>query len=282
VLHTSQWFDIFASITDLHPPRFLPLYRRLFAGGAGFWARRHSPAEAELAMEALAGCPDEAMLAIAEVSALAHWKAQEQQSGTLSVRELIRRGDAIEQQLRRPDAVVAAGSPPGVTLPERRGSLPGPGPPPPQAFPSEEMRRIAAEIYREAVILYLHTVLSDSHPGARQSPLPHPPRGLTARTTGVPEIMQQVAVIARLLGQLPPSELDRSLVFPLCFAGCMADDGAQRVWLKSRMDGHKDTVGNVYQIKAVMDRVWQRRDAHGGPVDWRDVMREQGWSLLLV
>ncbi|GBE84085.1 hypothetical protein SCP_0600630 [Sparassis crispa] len=46
------------------------------------------------------GCPDEAVLATAEISALAHWKAAEQRSGSFSMRELVRRRDLIEQQLR--------------------------------------------------------------------------------------------------------------------------------------------------------------------------------------
>lgn len=98
----------------------------------------------------------------------------------------------------------------------------------------------------------------------------------------MPEIVEQVGAITHLLGQLPVTEVDRSLMFPLCFAGCLTDDGAQRAWLKSRMEGHKESVGSVYQIRNVIDRVWARRDAHGGAVDWREVMREQGWSLLLV
>lgn len=100
--------------------------------------------------------------------------------------------------------------------------------------------------------------------------------------TGVPEIIEQVGAITRLLSQLPPSEADRALVFPLCFTGCATDDRAQRAWLRGRLEGHKESVGNVYQIRNVLDRVWAQRDAGGGAVDWRDVMRDQGWNLLLV
>lgn len=64
----------------------------------GFWA--DADALYSLRMDLLTGCPDEAILAIAETSALAHWKATEQRNGSLSYRDLIRRGDDIEQRLR--------------------------------------------------------------------------------------------------------------------------------------------------------------------------------------
>ncbi|OBZ68270.1 hypothetical protein A0H81_12051 [Grifola frondosa] len=72
--------------------RFLSLYRRLFGGSAGYWV---SAPHAHLRMDALAGCPDEAILAVVEISALTHWKATELHGGSLSVCELIRRGDQI-------------------------------------------------------------------------------------------------------------------------------------------------------------------------------------------
>jgi hypothetical protein len=112
-------------------------------------------------METLTGCPDEAMLGIADVSALAHWKTTEQRKGSLSFRELIRRGDEIEKKLRQhfddPPNFVIDQAPlhPGLALPEN-GTSP---------FVSEEMYRILSGIFRESVLLYLHTILSDANPG---------------------------------------------------------------------------------------------------------------------
>ena len=52
-----QYVDIFASITLMQPPRYLSLYKRLFGGGAGFWATNASPGgqHAELRMDTLSG-----------------------------------------------------------------------------------------------------------------------------------------------------------------------------------------------------------------------------------
>ena len=51
-------------------------------------------------MELLTGCRDNAVLALAETAALAAWKARELQRGSLSVRELVRRADAIEKAMK--------------------------------------------------------------------------------------------------------------------------------------------------------------------------------------
>lgn len=164
----------------MRPPKYLALYRRLFGNNNDFWASSsHGQDDSyELRMDSLTGCPDNVMLGIAEVSALAHWKVQEQQNGCLSMRELIRRGDAIEQQLRthtEPESFAEVDqapmhpSLPGTNIDYTHSHLSALSLP--QAvdttiqFPSEEMRRVAACLFRETAVLYLHTVLSDPIPG---------------------------------------------------------------------------------------------------------------------
>lgn len=178
-----QWIDIFSSMTFMQPPRYLALYRRLFVGGAGYWASTGgqpiSPRQAELSFESITGCPEEALLAIAEISALSHWKAAELQSGSLSTRELIRRGDQIESHLRRrsserqkeemEEAKIARGmgvgvdmngmAPAGMTAAGLSTTLPEP------RMETDDARRIVANMFRDTVVLYLHTVLNESSPG---------------------------------------------------------------------------------------------------------------------
>lgn len=161
-------------MTLLRPPKFLALYRRLFGNSGDFWAgsgHNHDDSY-ELRIHSLTGCPEDVMLGIAEVSALAHWKAQEQRNGCLSMRELIRRGDAIEQQLRTHtepecfadvDQAPMHPSLPGTNV-DYAGSASMAALSSPQSantpiqFPSEETRRVVASLFRETTILYLHTV----------------------------------------------------------------------------------------------------------------------------
>lgn len=100
-------------------------------------------------MDLLTGCPDEALLAIAEVSNLAHWKASQIRNGCLSYPELIRRGTAIDQRLRRAPTDLSR-------LQDRHTS---------NAGPSREQRALVANVFRETARLYLHIVLSNSVPG---------------------------------------------------------------------------------------------------------------------
>jgi hypothetical protein len=267
-----MWYDIFSSLTLVRPPKFIALYRRLLAGGGNgggnYWREPDlNESNLDLHMESLSGCPDEVMLAIAEVSALAHWKETESCNGSLSVRELVRRGEAIERQLRQRavDPVSFAEVDQGPLHP----SLPQMLPPLNESgqavlpFPDEEMRRISASLFREAAMLYLYTVLNDNYPG-------------------VPEISESVGANIQLFNQLPPSEVDRSLVFPICLAGCMTNDPVRRDVLKARLQAQDHSFGNLLLTRAVMEAVWQKRDAHGGVVDWRETMRDHSLNLLLV
>ncbi|KAI0671466.1 fungal-specific transcription factor domain-containing protein [Trametes maxima] len=292
---TGQYIDVMASVTLKQPPRFLSLYKRLFGGGAGFWATNASPrtGAAELRMDALTGCPDEALLAIAEISALAHWKAQELQAGSLSVRELIRRGDVIEKELReratgmRSDenefqgqpvalagldmGVAPAGLPMSMGLAQVQPGMSGASRSP--RAPVDRNKHIVGEMFREAAVLYLHTVLSDSLPG-------------------VPEIINNVDQMMKLLNELPPSAYDRSLTFPLFLAGSMTNNQMMREVVKHRFFMQDATMGNILLAQTMLEQIWMHRAAvmrahQAGertvPLgDWRDSLRMQWASLLLV
>jgi hypothetical protein len=123
--------------------------------------------EQGLQMETISGFTDEALLGLAETSALAYWKSGELRKGSLSVRELIRRGNEIdlriqERQLAPVTFVETGQAPLHPSLPQVPMAEGGH---PITPWPSKDMRRVAADIYRESVFLYLHTVMSDCNPG---------------------------------------------------------------------------------------------------------------------
>jgi len=101
-------------------------------------------------------------------------------------------------------------------------------------------------------------------------------------STGVPETSDSVGKIIELFEQSSPSEVDGSLVFPICLAGCMTDDPVRREMLKARLQVQDQTVGNLMLTCAAMEAVWQKRDSQGGVVDWRETMRGPHLNLLLV
>ncbi|KAJ3732536.1 fungal-specific transcription factor domain-containing protein [Lentinula guzmanii] len=252
----TMWMDIFASLSLMRPPKHLLLYQRLLSHSA--WSidtnLTHSVSPQ---METLTGCPDDVMLAIAEISALAHWKSMERIKGTLNYRDLIHRGDDIEQRLRqRPETPIFEEDPPlhpNLLQPSITDIT----------FPNQEVRKLLASIFRATALLYLHTVLHDSNPG-------------------VSDISASVNGVVQLVHQLLPSNVDRVIVFPICLAACMTDDRMHRDFLKGRIQAQDESIGNLMKTRLLMEAVWQKRDIQGGTVDWRETMRDQASNLILL
>ncbi|KAJ6507860.1 fungal-specific transcription factor domain-containing protein [Mycena vitilis] len=258
IVNLTLWLDIFSSLTTMHPPKYIGLHKRLFGDSASWELASGGP---EIRINALTGWPEEVLLGIAEVSELSHWKAVEKPQGPLSNRDLIRRGTEIEQQLRKASSAPACRvevdkTPLHPKLLQADSEVAN-------ATPSNEARQVVARIFSETAILYLHTVLGDSNPN-------------------VPEISDSVEIIVQLLGQLPASELDQALVFPICLAGCMTDNPSRRDLLKGRLQGLNERFGNSMRTWLLMEAVWQKRDVSGTTVDWRETMRQRGLNLLLV
>lgn len=157
------------STITLHTiPKHLAFYRRLYRGGGGFWSATSglsAKEDSDLRVDTLIGCPDEVLLGIAETSTLSCWKIQEMRKGCLSMKELIRRGNIIESHLRSCEPMYSREpdqTPLHPDLPaDEDSNLKG------MAGISAvvETRQVVAKIYREAALLYLHTVLSDPIPG---------------------------------------------------------------------------------------------------------------------
>ncbi|KAF9532466.1 fungal-specific transcription factor domain-containing protein [Crepidotus variabilis] len=242
------WLDIFSSLSKPQAPKFLQLWEALLQGDQtnAYWGLAGNDLEVphRLRMENLTGCPDDAMLAIARISSLAHWKSLQLRNDCLSYPELIKRGDLIEQKLRRSTSEVPSHSSSNA--------------------PIDKNRIVVADIFRQAAILYLHTVLSNSTP------------------VGVPEIGNSVETLFQLFHQLPPSELDRGLSFPLCLAACMTNDSTRRDFFSNRIRGLNESFGNLLQMRRLMEAVWQKRDVRGQHADFRESIQEQGMKLLLI
>ncbi|KAI0687729.1 fungal-specific transcription factor domain-containing protein [Cytidiella melzeri] len=270
-----MWMDVLTSIIYMSSPRFLAVYRRLLGAGAGgFWASTGNE-RMELRMDKLTGCPDEAVLALAETAHLANWKMHEQQNGSLSMRELIRSGDQIEQALKRggPFRSISA-SPTNEAGPGGGSSVLLPsGLPAPEMYSAgfnlspqvDAARRAIPHIWRETAVLYLHTVMSDSHPG-------------------VPEIINSVSTLMDWYNGFVPSDLDRSILFPLILTAVLTDNTLYQDIIKQRITLHGTDVifnGPMAQAGNLIEFVWQRRTA-GLPIDWRECMRERWSSLVMV
>ena len=268
IVRTTMWFEVLASVTMGKPPRFLEVYQVLFAdsgrivevGGSASRIRT----ESEFSMLEVMGCDNLTFLALAEISALAAWKEEETKNQTLSFVELAERKAKIEERCLRAIAEAEANI-------LRDGS----------AMHDDSLqnrRRLTADIFRASARLYLHTVLSGDKPGVREV------------RDGVRDTIDALKRVPAEPKSLRCSVV-RSVVFPLCLAGCMTDDVSERTTVKEFLEG-EGGAGNCGSVVAVMETVWERRDAkrRGGrrsaedaaDVSWRDVLRERGGGMPIL
>ncbi|CDO71849.1 hypothetical protein BN946_scf184939.g73 [Trametes cinnabarina] len=294
IIKTTMWFDVLASVTTQQVPRFLMTYRRLF-GGQGAHIGDPVAGSPEISMLPVMGCENKIVLAIAEISNLACWKESQLQRGTLSIPELVRRGAEIEESLLMPSSPQPLAVPlqPGMYGPQalqhqmspvyshHHHHMGGPAGADTGLTESEvaARRRLTNDIFRASAKVYLHTVLSGDFPACPD---------IIAAVTETIEALQRVP----MPGQAPTlhRSVVRSVVFGICISGCLTDDRGQRSFLLQMLERQQqESVGNIGEVKRLMQEVWRRRDAerheHGNyykPVDWRSVMLESNRDLLLL
>ncbi|KAF9260105.1 hypothetical protein L218DRAFT_620215 [Marasmius fiardii PR-910] len=236
-----------SSLTLMRPPKYFSLYQRLLG------SEENLLRTGGMQLESLSGCPDEAWLAIVEVSVLAFWKVTEERKGSLSVRELVRRGDDIERRLRS-TAIRSRESFQTERPLSQNLSLE-------DVKVTSSVHQLVTALFRETALLYLHSMTSPS--------------------LGAYEITTSVDIIVELLRQIP-SGIDRTLVFPICLVGCMTDDPNHRAFLKWRLQAQDETIGNILNVKFLIEQIWQRRRDSTAHVDWRELLSPRSLNLLLI
>lgn len=268
IIKTSMWFEVLASATELSTPRFLHIYRALWGRQQAFIEDPTAPlgsasgpnggTGADFSMLSVMGCESQTFLAMAEISALAHWKDRQMQLGCLSVPQLVERGHQIEQMYLQ-----APYDPPrsATTLYDAYATT----------SEMNDRRRYTAEVFRASTQVYLHSILSGDFPAS-------------------PEIAARVADTIECLKRVPDNQamsrsVVRSVVFSICICGCLTDDPSQRAFLLKRLQEQQveSAVGNIAEVRQLMETVWARRmGAKGKEVSWREVMRECGTDMLLL
>ncbi|KAF8525960.1 fungal-specific transcription factor domain-containing protein [Hysterangium stoloniferum] len=242
----TMWLDIISATNTSTSPRFMDLYRRLFRADQNSWpGSAHDAQVPNLHMVTLTGCPDPVMYAIAETALLSDWKRQHQQNGILSIKELVRRADSIENDLRRSWAPSEPEVFPHLLDFHYDMNAPSSSPHPSPMNPTTDLASSAG--------LSTPSVINDQHPG-------------------VPEIKEGVIATVQALHKLETLEPDRGLVFPICLAGCLTDVREQREFFRRCLDSQRTSLGNRSQTLSLMESVWRKRDAEGGVVDWRAIM----------
>lgn len=243
VVKTTIWFDVLASITSQQPPQLLQYIRELFKPDLSWIGRPPS-----YSMMSPMGCKNQVVWALAETSYLSCWKRANEQQGTLSITELVRKVADIDVYLEE------------GPLPER-----------PQKNDEDWTRYLASEIFRTATRLFLKTVESGDHPRVSEI------------RQAVDKTFHAIESFPRHVDGVHQSAIVRSTVFGIFICGALSDNPVQQRTLTIHLcqnTGDDSGVGNCGMTSGLLEELWDARTHDGQPVRWRDLLRAR--KVLLV
>lgn len=210
-------------------------------------------------IDGVIGIKNWVLLEIGEVSALDAWKQQCLKGGNLNVLELARRGMVIKESLvdqlmrletaSEPLALEKNNSSDILTAFDHQPKL-------------SSQTAFITQVWAHAALIYLLVVLSGWQPAS-------------------PDVRYNVDRVIELLTHSPHPALLRTMVWPFCVAGCLAEptqESQLRILVKPLP---RSIYGTVHKALDIMETVWQNRD---GPTN-RDLaicFRNQGDLVLLV
>ena len=244
--------DVISSTSLEQAPRFQKYHRYLLTND-------HHNGHFPLQLEDFVGHENWVLLLIGEISALDAWKKEMKKSGALSMMQLVHRASDIEQRLR--DGCAALDEP-GYTSRMRLKPTN-----PLEFFLYKPVDTTAAltKIWAYAAHIYLHTVVSGWQPASD-------------------EVKDNVSKLIVAFKTLPSPALLRTLVWPFCIAGCLADthqESSFRDMVASM--GALQRFGTMQLALRIMEDVWSRREQIDRDTwDIATCLRCVGYRVLLV
>lgn len=249
--------DIIASTVLQEEPKLYEYHRHLLEGTDDI--------KPPINLKATVGCENWALLEIGEVAALDAWKQRCQKTGNLDVIDLVHRATAIKQSLeahlmrldtnRDTPRMKEKNFLDVLTADYNQAST-----------SSANQDSWVTRVWAHSAILYLSIVVSGWQPASS-------------------DVRYRVKEIMRLLtNHLSPPALLRTVVWPFCVAGCLAEP-AQRPHLRAMVQSLQPSsvFGTVRTALDIMENAWYNRDV--GDVTSRDLatcFRSLGYRVLLV
>ncbi|KAI1413647.1 fungal-specific transcription factor domain-containing protein [Hypoxylon sp. FL1857] len=251
--------DIIASTILQEEPQLYEYYTSLLGDIDG--------SDPPINLEAAVGCQNWVLLRICEIAALDAWKQRCKRAGNLDVMELVHSAAAIKDSLERNLTRLETDP---ITVPNGGASLL-------DAFVhvSDQCQQsntftshttLITHIWAHAALLYLFVVVSGWQPASF-------------------DVRFHVSRIIDLLShQISPPALLRTMVWPFCIAGCLAEP-AQEAHLRGMVAALQppSVFATVHKALEIMENVWRNRDAEDTPNrDFATCFRSQGDLVLLV
>jgi hypothetical protein len=258
------WFESLSCASTGRVPRLLQDYPNLLLSS-------------DIDMTNIAGFQSWIVFVIGEIGALRAWKTEEEYSNRLSIWKLYERGSAIRQRLDKhietlrseisdsiPVTNGALGDATAVYLVMANPSL-----------YAQAVRRVVTLVFAHAAQVYLHTTISGPHPTLEE---------VTTSVTATMNALNDLRAIS-------DSQNLRSLVWPICIAGCMANDATTQSFFRDLLEGLGEEArvfGNSGSVLRIMEKCWEHRrsqdlsDSSNGDCDWMKAMELTGQMILLV
>lgn len=189
--------------------------------------------DAEVRLSNTVGCRNWVIRSIAEISALASWKGEQNKANSLSVVELVDRASAIASDLR--NGILETQNCHIATSPSSMNHRP-----PFDLHPNPSATFTSTLIWAYAAQLYLSVVVS----------------GWQLSNT---DVRANVTQVIGLLQDVPAYQL-RALAWPVCVAGCLALESEESSFLALLSNqGKVYTAGALDDVQQIWERVWQTR-----------------------
>ncbi|KAI2623160.1 fungal-specific transcription factor domain-containing protein [Hypoxylon sp. NC1633] len=249
--------DIVASTVLQEQPKLYEYHRGLFGDIDSI--------DPPINLEVVVGCQNWALLQIGEISALDAWKQQCKRAGNLDVMELVHRATAIKHPLEAHLTRLENNVP---SLPEECMS-------PLDVFTADYSKQsrtpagqtgLVTRVWAHAALLYLFVVVSGWQPASV-------------------DVRYHVNRIVELLTrQISAPALLRTMVWPFCVAGCLAEP-AQEAHFRRMVEVLQPpgVFGTARKALEIIENVWRNRDV--GDTANRDLaacFRSHGDLVLLV
>ena len=253
--------DIISSTSLERPPRLQKYHPHLLTNDL------IPDQEAPLQLEDFVGCQNWALLLVGEIAALDAWKKDMKKGGTLSMVQLVQRASVIEQGLH--DGLASLNL---CDSRQRRNPKP--------TGPIEVLAQCRlydhnpcapdgcislTRIWAYAARTYLLIVVSGWQPAN-------------------PEVRNCVAGTIKLFAELSSPGWLRTLAWPFCVTGCLAEEGQELVFreMVSSM-GALQKFGTMQKALRIMENVWRHRaQIDADSWDLAACLRGLGQRVLLV
>ncbi|RFU31058.1 hypothetical protein B7463_g5270, partial [Scytalidium lignicola] len=249
--------DIIASTVLQEQPRLYEYHRSLLGDIDG--------TDPPINLEAVVGCQTWALLQIGEIAVLDAWKQRCKRAGNLDVMELVNRAKAIKDSLEA--HLTRLEIDPIITLKENSSLLDVlTADYCQQSKTTASQSSLVTRVWAHAALIYLFVVVSGWQPASV-------------------DVRYHVGRIIELLAyQISPPSLLRTMVWPFCVAGCLAEP-AQEAHLRGMVEALQppSVFGTIRKALEIMENVWRNRDTeHAASRDLSTCFRSQGGLVLLV